>query len=227
MQNRSTQVVRKVIPGKLTLFELALLVDVVHNIAPVYSLFENDSYWFVKIICDSVVALSDGNFTDDDQDSDVNNQPYRPPPNRPLSLHSSLSGPWNGVLVSNVRDRVLVAVLSNFLERRDEEMAKVHFPQSSVTSYHSQNLLKIQRREQTDLEALYHEEKMQRTAINREEEIQALQSDMTNLQAEMVDLLNTLHKVDMNSSSSNSAGVCTQLFANTGLNKHSQDASLS
>jgi len=69
---------------------------------------------------------------------------------------------------------------------------------------------------------------MERTAIDREAEIQGLQSVMTNLQGEMVDLLNKWHKLEggnlnVNSSSSNSAGVCHQSLANTGLNKHSQN----
>jgi hypothetical protein len=68
---------------------------------------------------------------------------------------------------------------------------------------------------------------MKRASINREAEIQGLHSDMTNLQDEMVDLLNKWHKfesgnLNVNSSSSSSAGVCTQSLSNTGLNKHSQ-----
>jgi hypothetical protein len=127
MRYRSTRVVRKVTPGKLTLFELALLTDVVHNVAAINSLFENHCYWFMKIICDAIVALSDGNYTDDDQDNDINKQPYRSPPNCPSSPHET----WN--LVSDVRDRVLVDVLSNFSKRRDEEMTKVHFLNSAFS----------------------------------------------------------------------------------------------
>jgi hypothetical protein len=127
---RSTRVVRKVTSTKLTLFELALLTDVVHNVAAIHSLFENHCYWFMKIICDAIVALSNGNYTDDDQDNDINNQPYQSPPNCSLSPHS-LSGTWN--LVSDVRDRVLVDVLSNFSKRRDEEMAEVCFPNSAFS----------------------------------------------------------------------------------------------
>ena len=223
---RSTRVVRKVTPSKLTLFELALLADVVHNVAAIHSLFENHRYWFMKIICDAIVALSDGNYTDDDQDNDINNQPYQSPLNSPLSPHS-LSGTWNSV--GDVRDRVLVDVLSSFSKRRDEEMAEVCFP-NSASSVHLQNHLKIQKFS----EALFLDdsEEMERIAINREAEIQGLQSDMTNLQGEMVDLLNKWHKfeggnMNVNSSSSNSAGVCTQSLANTGLNKHSQHGRLS
>jgi hypothetical protein len=156
----------------------------------------------MKIICDAIVALSNGNYTDDDQDNDINNQPYQSPPNCSLSPHS-LSGTWN--LVSDVRDSVLVDVLSNFSKRRDEEMAEVHFPRFSVSSCHSQNLLKVQRREQGISEASYRDEEMRRRAINRGSEIQGLQSDMTNLQGEMVDLLNKLHEFEggKNASSSN------------------------
>jgi len=84
---RSTRVVRKVTPSTLTLFELALLTDVVHNVAAIHSLFENHCYWFMRIICDAIIALSNGNYTNDDQDNDINNQPYQSPPNCPLSPH--------------------------------------------------------------------------------------------------------------------------------------------
>jgi hypothetical protein len=67
---------------------------------------------------------------------------------------------------------------------------------------------------------------MRRTTIDRGAEIHGLQSEMTNLQGEMVDLLKKIHELEggknMNSSSSASAGVCTKSLANTGLNKHSQ-----
>ena len=101
------------------------------------------------------------------------------------------------------------------------------FPQFCVFNCHSQNLIKIQRRKQEISEALFRDEEMERTAINREAEIQGLQSEMKNLQDEMVDLLNKWHKfeggnLNVNSSSGNSAGVCTPSLANTGLNKHSQ-----
>jgi len=179
----------------------------------------------MEIICNAVIALSDGHYTDDDQSSNVNNQLYQPPLNLPLSRHS-LSGPRN--LVSDARDRVLVAVLSNFSERRDKEMAEVYFP-TSVFSYHSQSFLKIQRREQQISEASYRDKERERTSINQEAEIQGLQSDMLNLQDEVVDLMNKLHKyegnVNVEFSSSNSAGVCIQsLVKNTGLNKNSQHA---
>jgi hypothetical protein len=68
------------------------------------------------------------------------------------------------------------------------------FPQFCVFSCHSQNLLKIQRRKQEISEALFCDEEMERTATNREAEIRGLQSDMANLQGEMVDLLNKWHK---------------------------------
>ena len=58
---RSEEVVREIKPDGLSLFELALLVDLVHKVAPIYSLFENQCFWFMKIICDVTVELSGGN----------------------------------------------------------------------------------------------------------------------------------------------------------------------
>ena len=57
---RSEEVVREIKPDGLSLFELALLVDMVHKVAPIYPLFENQCFWFAQTICD-VVELSEAN----------------------------------------------------------------------------------------------------------------------------------------------------------------------
>ena len=49
--------VRQYDPRGLTLFHLVLLTLVVHQLAPIYSLFESQCYWFANIIFDVIVAV--------------------------------------------------------------------------------------------------------------------------------------------------------------------------
>ena len=41
----------------LNLFQLAVLVSVVHKQGPLFSLFENQCYWYASLIIDAVIAL--------------------------------------------------------------------------------------------------------------------------------------------------------------------------
>lgn len=49
--------VRQYDPEGLTLFHLVLIALVVHKLAPIYSLFESQCYWFANIIFDVIVAI--------------------------------------------------------------------------------------------------------------------------------------------------------------------------
>ena len=127
------RVVGEISPGSLTLFDLGLLVEVVHDVAPNYSLFKNHCFWFAKIICDAVVEISNGNCNDLDPDKDKD-QPYTHP--LPSSSHlPALSGTWNRLLVSEVDDDVFDKVLLEFRKRREREMAKVSMPEFFPSSY--------------------------------------------------------------------------------------------
>jgi hypothetical protein len=187
------RVVREIIlpdDAKFTLYDLAILVDVVHQVAPIYSLFENHCYWFAKIICDAIVEILNGKCADNDQDSDINNQPYQPPPDRPFSSSHlpSLCGTWKGILVSDVKDDVLVTVLCHFMNRREEERAGVCFPK---LYYCLLNFLKVERRQKMRDEQLHREmevEELRHEAVERDEELQSLRSDMSAVQSEMVAL---------------------------------------
>jgi hypothetical protein len=135
------RVVREVIlPDNttFTLLDLAILIVVIHLYAPIYSLFENQCYWFVKILLDAIVAIARADCVDDDNDSDLNDEPYQRPLNRPLHPSSylpALCGTWNGILVSQVKEGVLATVLSEFSKRRAEEMAEVYFLPMIITVY--------------------------------------------------------------------------------------------
>ncbi len=47
----------KLEPGTLSLFDLAILADCVHNHAPLYSILEHHCYWFIQIICAIIKKL--------------------------------------------------------------------------------------------------------------------------------------------------------------------------
>jgi len=132
--------VRKVILPDNTLFtilDFAILIDIIHLNAPIYSLFKNHCYWFVNILSDGIVAVAGADCIYHDGDHNLNNEPYQLPSNRPLPPSSylpALCGTWNGILVSQVKDGVLATVLSEFSKRRAKEMAEVCFLQLYVYS---------------------------------------------------------------------------------------------
>jgi len=49
--------IRQYDPIGLTVFDLVLLALVVHQLSPIYSLFESQCYWFANIIFDVIVAI--------------------------------------------------------------------------------------------------------------------------------------------------------------------------
>ena len=51
------QVVWELEPKDLSLLPLAIIIDLVHKHAPLYSLLKNQCYWFVHTICNGVVQL--------------------------------------------------------------------------------------------------------------------------------------------------------------------------
>jgi hypothetical protein len=208
------RVVREVIlpDDTFMLLDLAILIDVIHLFAPIYSLFENHCYWFVKILLDCVVAIAGTNCVDHDQDSNINNEPYQQPSNRPKPPSSylpALCGTWNRLLVSQVKDEVLATVLSEFSKRRAEEMAEVHFPQ---LYYHCLlNFLKIQRRQGIIDEHARREvelEELLREAAGRDEEIESLRAGMSAVQSELVTLRRKLHTLEGDRDLNPSSEVC-------------------
>jgi hypothetical protein len=49
--------VRQYEPVGLTLFHLVLIAFIVHEVAPIYSLFESQCYWFANVIFDVIVSI--------------------------------------------------------------------------------------------------------------------------------------------------------------------------
>lgn len=75
------RIVREVKPSSLSLFDWRSSLKWVTT----WPQFEDQCYWFAKIICDAVIELSEDNCVDNDTGSDINNQLYERPPNSYLS----------------------------------------------------------------------------------------------------------------------------------------------
>jgi len=115
------QVVRQIKPKGLNLFELALLADTVHKQDRLYSLFENQCYWYTNLICDAVVTLYTCEQQDTREATYSQDDVYIPPNDR----FPKLAGQCMRILVSNVEAVVLSVVLARFKEVRTQKMDAV------------------------------------------------------------------------------------------------------
>lgn len=124
------QVVRRIKPKGLYLFELALLADVVHKQDRLYSLFQNQRYWYANLICDAVVAL----YTCKEQDNRGNaycqDGVYIPPNN----YLPKLAGQWKRIPVSDVEAAVLSVVLARFEGVRTQRIDAVRLSTPTFVS---------------------------------------------------------------------------------------------
>jgi hypothetical protein len=108
------QIVRQITPVKLSLFELGILVDVIHNDAPSYNLFQNQCYWFMLMIFEVVLRVYDNTL---DSQGGISPDEYLP----------KLGGKWGGMLIVAPVEDVLERIERKFKERRDKEFSKVFF----------------------------------------------------------------------------------------------------
>ena len=102
-------------PLKLSLYELGILVDVVHNEAPNYCLLQNQCYWFMGMIF-NVISL-------------LYSQELRKDPETMTPAHylPNLCGRWKNLLIVAPKDEALRRVAIKFSERREELFSKVYF----------------------------------------------------------------------------------------------------
>lgn len=107
------QIVRQVLPVDLSLFELGILVDVIHNDAPEYNLLKTQCYWLTLMIFE--VLLRTYSNTLDSQNGVAPDQ-YLP----------KLSGKWAGLLIVAPREEDLCRVEKKFREQRLAEFSKVN-----------------------------------------------------------------------------------------------------
>lgn len=119
----STLNIRQIQPLSLSLFDLAVLADSVHNHDPLYSIFGSHCYWFANIICNVIekeykcqtVTSPEYAFTKDT---------ICFPPNDYLP---ELAGRWMGVLISRVQETFSSVVASAFKIHLQEKQDLVSF----------------------------------------------------------------------------------------------------
>jgi len=118
---QSNHNMRQLRPSQLSLFDLAVLANCVHNSDPNYSKFNHQCFWFSSIICDVVAkeydcstVSSDANSTDD---ISVPRNNYLP----------DFEGRWMTFLISNVEKRELEDMASKFRKYRQEKEDEVRF----------------------------------------------------------------------------------------------------
>jgi hypothetical protein len=107
----------------LTLFELAVLADAVHDHDPLYSTLNSQCYWFARVICAvvereyacSVVRGKQEPLSTDDISIPINN--YLP----------DLGGRFTGILINRVEEAVVTAIASNFRKYLQEKQEEVCF----------------------------------------------------------------------------------------------------
>jgi hypothetical protein len=90
---------REIQPNSLTFFELIILAQTVHEIAPHYSTFDKNCYWFCNTVFDACKVIYGHRLEDD---------------GNPHWHHSEILGRWNGLKVSETTKDELSVVVHNF-----------------------------------------------------------------------------------------------------------------
>jgi hypothetical protein len=106
-------VCREIAPVNLSLFELGILADVIHNEAPTYDLLKNQCYWFLLTVFEVVLRVYVNSL---DSQEGVPPDQYLP----------KLSGTFAGCLIIAPIEDDLKRVENTFRERRKEEFDVVY-----------------------------------------------------------------------------------------------------
>jgi hypothetical protein len=109
--------VSQIKPKGLSLFELGILANVIHEEDPSYSVFSHQCYWFMGTMF-AVVELLWGNELSEEE-------PGRPTPNQYLPKQL---GKWKNMSVNpNPDDSDMLKMAEKFKQRRDVEFSLVNF----------------------------------------------------------------------------------------------------
>ena len=122
-------------PLDVSLFDLAILAEVVHEEYPLYSIFKNQCYWFSHLILKAIIVISglnkDANPGPDPTAMLISSLPATTPDSgdRMLTQNDfkfpSRQGTWRGMKISEITPIVLASVIGKYLERRVIELVKV------------------------------------------------------------------------------------------------------
>ena len=117
-------------PVQLSLFDLALLVLVVHECAPIYGLFENQSYTFASVIFDAIVqrhSLHPDAYEPHPSPPSTNSTPVpapiagpSPPRNANVITLPTSPGRWSNLLIIDpiIKQEIVAVVISVFKDAK-------------------------------------------------------------------------------------------------------------
>lgn len=111
---------RYIIPNRLSLFDLALLANVVHMLHPEYLHFKDQSYFYADLVYASIKEHFGVRYSEDANEKE----------SRLVFVDGScLSGKygrWNGVMINRTEPEEVSLVISTFKEVRTQEVSKVN-----------------------------------------------------------------------------------------------------
>ena len=138
--------IRQFEPSSLSLFDLVLLSQVVHDYAPIYGLFDNQCYMFASVIFDSIVQIYSVPHHHPDYSSNSNatrhfsapSQEVGAPENCNVVILPSPNGPdpagrWSRLLIVDptVKTAIVQIVGSRYTIQRAEYKAKIDEAEAS------------------------------------------------------------------------------------------------
>jgi hypothetical protein len=130
MDTRIGQIILQIKPIELSLFELGILVDVVHNEAPDYSVLQNQCYWFMSTIIEVIISKYGDTLREEAQ--------------APGEYLPKTAGTWRGLQIAAPKEGLLEKVGQRFSVRKEEEFKVVGFYELVICLSTSNNLKGIQ-----------------------------------------------------------------------------------
>jgi hypothetical protein len=120
----SNRNIRQLVPTGLSLFDLAVLADTVHEYAPSYSPTLHQCFWYSSVICHVIIRLYNCATVDSEAKANSSSNENSVPNNNYLP---DLEGTWMGIRIQFVDEEVLSTIISNFRERLLEKEEEVRF----------------------------------------------------------------------------------------------------
>ena len=114
--------ITQIIPQSLSLFEMAVLADAVHNHDPLYSPLKSQCYWFSSMVCNVIAQV----YTCDEvtrHNADCIDDICVPP----NDYQPDWAGRWMGILVSDIEGTVSSVIAENFKVHLEAKQKKVCF----------------------------------------------------------------------------------------------------
>lgn len=110
---------RQIKPNNLTLFELAVLAEAVHDFASDYSYLERNCYWFCNMVVDAIIEIFHVDDSVDPKDGRIcQYKPIDP-------YQSDISGRWRGWKISQTDPTELSKIVHDFKKAHTAAISEV------------------------------------------------------------------------------------------------------